>query len=44
MPRIKLKNNVNIYFFLGTFVYLPHPPIYNPDKPLSKWCPGMYKQ
>lgn len=28
----------------STFVYLPHPPIYNPDKALSKWCPGLQEK
>nr|XP_034331977.1 uncharacterized protein LOC117691048 isoform X2 [Crassostrea gigas] len=28
----------------GTFVYLPHPPIYNLDKQLSKWCPELQEK
>lgn len=28
----------------STFVYLPHPPIYNPDKALSKWCPELQEK
>lgn len=32
-----------LFIYSGTFWYLPHPPIYNPDKPLSKWCPGTYE-
>lgn len=28
----------------SSFVYLPHPPIYNPDKPLSKWCPELQEK
>eukprot|EP00105_Crassostrea_gigas_P034899 XP_019919047.1 PREDICTED: uncharacterized protein LOC105318751 [Crassostrea gigas] len=26
------------------FMYLPHPPMYDPDKTLSKWCPDLQER
>ncbi|XP_034334724.2 uncharacterized protein [Magallana gigas] len=28
----------------STFWYLPHPPLYKPDKPLNKWCPELQER
>lgn len=47
--RFKYKNckwypNVTEIRHISTFVYLPNPPIYNLDKPLSKWCPELQEK
>lgn len=36
-------DNNNIYH-TSKFMYWPHPPMYSPDKPLSKWCPDLQER
>lgn len=35
--------NKDIYH-TSKFMYWPHPPMYFPDKPLSKWCPDLQER
>lgn len=44
LPRIHMINISDFLILIsGKFMYLPHPPMYDPDKTLSKWCPGTCK-
>uniref|UniRef100_A0A8W8JA55 C-type lectin domain-containing protein n=1 Tax=Magallana gigas TaxID=29159 RepID=A0A8W8JA55_MAGGI len=41
------NNNKSFFcynFKNGKFMYWPHPPMYFPDKPLSKWCPDLQER